>query len=470
MRISQFLAGIILFVFILCTFNLFAQPELNSKQTIEGIAIFHDKTDPLLYYYEPGNLVLDQTDNDDPDFRFLDMRYTGSECYNDSGEKSFMSLVQFGVVMQKVSTETLNKIKTLLKKRRAIKLKPLPISHIDTRLILPVESNRDKAYNTIDDVGALEANDKSGYSSSKSFWEKRTYTVKLNKHEAQLLNKQLKDGILGLNLNYAYHSDFWVQEEDMKGSKALVEQFAKDSIVDKENNIKNKIVKNNTLTVSIDVDKYPKAIKQIDLNEEIPPAYAAIEIKCHDFLEDLRPELYMKIVEVEAVSVNNDKVIEIETKFLSKYRDIYTTHINFPYAVQIAAPMRYRVIEVYKTGERKALEWKNKTGCSSIIDVTSTRDQQISANKVVDVEINPELFENSNISKVEFYLFYAFNAEVKTENLVFNPSDELSLQSIQFRYDKNTPTYYLVKKYTQEGEALVGESLVLDDGYVYLTD
>src|SRR5690606_13703636 len=118
-----------------------SQPEYNSKKKIEGIHIYQDKADPFLFYYEPGDLILNTNDNGEPDFQFLDMRYTGTKCYNDAGEKSFMSLVQFGVMMKKASPETLQKIKATLKSRRSITLKPLPVSYINTRLVLPVNGN-----------------------------------------------------------------------------------------------------------------------------------------------------------------------------------------------------------------------------------------------------------------------------------------------------------------------------------------
>lgn len=469
MRVSQFLINII-FVFILCSFNLLlAQPEYNSKQLIEGIVIFHDKADPLLFYYEPGDLVLSKTDNGDPDFRFLDMRYTGSKCYNDIGEKGFMSLVQFGVTMKKIESETLKRIKTILKKRSSITLKPLPISYINTRLILPVKDNDDKKYETIDSDGALEANNKLGYSSSKAYWTKRVYTVKLTKHESQILNKQLKEDFLGLSLSYSFHTDVWLKQEEISGSKELLEKLAQDStIVDSQKNIQNKIIKSHTLTIDIDTNKYPKAIKQIDINEEIPPTYAAIEVKCYDFLENLRPDLYMKIIEVEALSVNNDKTTTIETKFSKKHTGLFTQHINFPYAVQMNAPMRYRIIEIDINGERTTSNWKDKLECSSLIDATSTRKEQRIINAVVDVEIDEHIFNNDAVTEVEFQLLYTLNNQLKTEKLSFSKSDDIFLKPIQYKQDKNSKTFYIIKQQHTDETTKVTQEKELLDNYLYV--
>ncbi|GGD11473.1 hypothetical protein [Hyunsoonleella pacifica] len=466
MRVSQSSIRII-FVFTLCIFNLLsAQPEFGSREEIEGIVIFHDKTSPLLFYYEPGDLILDKTANGTPDFRFLDMRYTGTKCYDDIGEKRFKSLLQFGVVMKKIEPETLKRIKTRLKKHGNIKIKPLPISHINTRLILPVENNK---YATIDHDGALEAADKSGFSSSKSFWTKRTYTVSLTKYESQLFNKQLKNKLIGLSLNYSYNANVWFpNEESISGSRDVKAHFEKDSVLDTANNIKNKIVKNNTLSIEIDTDKFTEVIKQIDLNEEIPPTYAAVEVKCYDFTENLRPELYMKIIEVEAVSVNNSEPITYKVKFLEKHPSLFTQHINFPYAVNMNLPMRYRVTEIDTNGKRKILDWVEKPECSSVIDVTSVSKEQKIVNNVLDVEIDKAYFDDEITHTIEFQLIYHYNNQITTQTLVFQKEDNIPVKSIHYKSDKESEVLYTTKRKNENDEVSASDEKILQDDYIFI--
>ena len=96
------------------------------------------------------------------------------------------------------------------------------------------------------------------------------------------------------------------------------------------------------------------------INEEIPASYAVIELKCYDFIEELRPDLYMKVVEVEATTMDNEKTTISETKFSRKQQDVYTKHIQFPYAIQMSAPMRYRITEISINGEKTIFNWKIK--------------------------------------------------------------------------------------------------------------
>ena len=470
MRIGKFLVNII-FVFIANASILIAQVDFSSKQLINGVAIFRDTADPLLFYYEPGDLTLNTTKNGAPDFRFIDLRYTGTKCSDDVGEKNFMSMVQFGVVMKEIAPDALQAIKSKLKKYGRYSLKPLPISHIDTRLILPVENNTQKRHQPINNDGVLEANIKDGFSSSKAFWTKRTYTIKLNKYESQLLNTQLKEKLLGINLNYVYHANVWMPNEDISGSKELKEQFEKDSIVDESSNIQNRIIKSNTLTITIDTNKYPDLIKQIDINEEIPPTYAAIEVRCHDFKENLRPELYLKTVEIEATSVNNGKKITIKTNFKNKYTDLYSQYIYFPYAVDMNAPMRFRVTEINTSGERTISDWIDKPECSSIIDVTSSKKEQKITNEIIDIEIDSSLFEDETVTKVAFNLSYTLQGIQKTETITFKKNDNLPLQSIRYAVDKNTLKFYTITKHLSGEDTPVTENKKeLNENYIYINN
>ncbi|MFY7672029.1 hypothetical protein ACOSP6_13165 [Tenacibaculum sp. MEBiC06402] len=470
MRVGRFLVNIISFVFIANTNHLFAQADFSSKQIIDGVAVFRDTSDPLLFYYEPGDLQINLEDNGKPNFKFLDLRYTGSKCYDDAGEKSFMSLVQFEVTMKKIASKTLQKLKSSLKKYGRVTLRPLPITQIDTRLVLPVENNNQQRHQVIENDGALEANDNSGFNSSNSFWTKRTYTVRLNKYESQLLATQLKEKLLGINLNYVYRSQVWMpNEEEITGSKEIKEQFEKDSIHDESNNIQNRIIKSNTLTINIDTKKFPDILKQIDLNEGIPPTYAAIEVKCYDFKENLRPELYMKTVEIEATSVNNGKKISVKSKFRKKYIDLYTQHINFPYAIDMNSPMRYRITEINTNGERTISDWINKPECNSVIDITSTKKEQKIINNTIDIEVNSSIFVDETISKLEFKLYYSLQGKAKTKTILFSKDDEFPLQSMRFLTDKESLKFYTITKHLSEEETpLIGKKIELKENYIYL--
>jgi len=430
--------------------ELKGQPSYDSKKKIEGIHIYKDHADPLLYYYEPGALVLGKKGNDAPDFQFLDMRYTGTKCYNDQGEKNFMSLVQFGVEMVAVDPSVLRKIKKYLGGFKT-KLRPLPII-IQTKMVLSSIENDTKE--TVEKIGVLEAGSKEGYTNSKSFWTKRIFTTKLNKHESQVLKAQLTEGLLGISMAYAYYTDFKKSSTmEATGSSAIIDSLAtafKDLDI-----VENKVVRSDAIPIR---------------NEEIPPAYAHIELKCYDFSNKLRPDLYMKIVEIEAESVNKAKRVTVETKFSQKHDDLYTKHVSFPYAVYVDTPMRFRVTEIDISGERRTTEWKDKPECASIIDVTTTGTEQKFKERLVDLEIDSQLFSQDSLQTVTVLFAYTFNNAIKTKELVFEQDDSSLLRRVKMIHDKEVPIFLSIAQKSSNGLVVKREPTIFEEGYLFLTN
>lgn len=460
-RVSRYIICLIVFS---STIAL-GQPMLQSKRLIEGVHVYRDVANPFLYYYEPGKITLAFDESNTPDFQFLDMRYTGSTCYNDAGTKSFMSLVQFGVVLEPVSSETLKKISMSTGNARSIQLKPLAVSHIHTRLIIPNTENDSIPSHIINDNGAFEADSDEGNTTSKSYWSKRTYTVRLNRFESQLLNKQLQDQLLGITLNYSFYADFWDQEEFITGNKALKRSITKD---EEKGKLHNKAFNTNSLPISIDIKKFSRAIKQLDLNEEIPPAYAALEIRCYDFREQLRPDLFLKTVELEAESVNGNIIKGIEVKFSAKQTDLTTKHIQFPYAVNMGAPIRYRIKEISKSGTSKLYEWIIKPECSSIIDITSATEDQTIVPVNLDVEISSGYLDN-DVKTVNIIINYKNNKQEQQETISFNRENDTVFQSITFKKDKNDAVFYQIERVMMNDSIQISEKKALRDNYLFIS-
>ena len=458
------LVKIIILIFLFNKIGLLrAQPIFNKKQIVNGITIFKDSADAQLFYYEPGELVLSRNDNGEPNFQFLDMRYTGSRCYNDQGDKNFMSLLQFDVEMEQITPQALKDIKKILN-RPALQLVPLPISHLETKFVIAsIINNND---NKLEKEGALEINGNHGYSSSKTFWLRRTFVVKLNEHESQLLKQRLTSGMLGISLDYTYYSNFTKGKDyEVAGDSELIETL-NEKLKDVENSIENKIVRSDAINIAVDVNKYPQTIRQIDLNEQIPPAYANTEIVCYDFTQELRPDLYMKIVEIEAESVDREKTISIETKFTRKHPDIYSKHIAFPFAVYVDTPMRYRITEININGEKKVTLWINKPECSATIDATTPPEDQGLVVKNIEVEINARLFIDDKLDQVVVSFSYVFNQSIRTKELLFD-SQNSKLQNVKLVYDKAIPVFYTIKKVNSEHIDIVEPTSLVDD-YIYI--
>lgn len=443
---------------------VYAQPVFDSKSIIENVAIYGDHKKPTIFYYEPRELVLKTLDNGKPDFQFLDMRYTGSKCHNDQGDKSFMSLLQIGFEMKPWNKTILKKIKSQL--GRAARLVPLPISNLNTQLIIPSTGNS-ALDNDVIKNGTLDADGKRGLSSSSAFWKSRVFTIKLNAYESQLLMDGLKDNAMVLSLNYSFYTNFYVRTiEELEGSPEVLEKLQDDNESIEQEPIENRVVKSDASPIYVDIKKHPDLIKQIDLNEGIPPTYAGIEIKCYDFKENLRPDLFMKIVEVVAQSVNGKDEVKQEVKFLKKHGDLTTHHISFPYAVYADVPMRYRITEVDIQGNRKTKDWIQKETCHAEIDATTPLDQQNIGIKTIEVEIDQEhLWQD--YKKVEVLFAYSFNDIIHKKEVSFSSQLTQSRNEFELIFDKNQPIYIQIRKFSGE-DTPTEEVKVLDDAYVYI--
>ncbi len=463
--------GILLKLFLMFLYSnamgiVTAQPNLDLKSEINGVTIFQDHTNPMLFYYQPGKLVLALKKNGVPDFQFLDMRYTGTKCYNDQGDKNFMSILQFGVEMKPIDSKLYKTLKNSLPRPYA-KLQPLPLSHILTKLVMT--NIADNKETQIAKEGNLEAAGKEAYSSSKSFWTKRNFVIRLNKFESQALVHQLQKNLLGISLDYSYFADFKRKQDfEASGTKELIESIT-ESLKDEVENTENRTVKSDVLPIYVDLEKYPNALKQIDLNEQIPPAYAGLEVRCYDFSNEIRPDLYMKVVEIEAESVDRKRTIKVSTKFSKKHRDLSSKHIAFPYAVYVNSPMRYREISYNINGEKEVSEWTSKLECNSLIDITTPIEKQNSIVKNVEVFIDRKTLFSNSLTQIEVVFLCVFNGVLKTKVVSFMADGDLMDQAIKLVSDKNTDIYYKIRRsYTEK--KTIAEPILLEEDYLFISD
>ena len=134
-----------------------------------------------------------------------------------------------------------------------------------------------------------------------------------------------------------------------------------------------RVVKAGAFEVIIDTEKWPDLISKVDINEQIPPDYAAINVYCYDFNNELRQDLAQKKIEIEATGVGGGKVT-LKYTFRNNTPDIYVCDLKFPYAVRIDTTYRYRVTEITTGGYINRTEWITQGSWHEILDITSKSD------------------------------------------------------------------------------------------------
>jgi hypothetical protein len=447
------------------------QPVKNMMRVIEGLEIFPDHKSPGLFYYGPGKLQLASDVDGKPKFQFIQMRYTGTGVYGDRGENRFLNIIEFSVSMEEPEIGVIDKVKSLIGVRHA-ELRPFPIRSVDAVLIAPVRSGEHNRHQKVGDGVPLQAVDKPEVTTGVSYWRERTFTLRLEDHEAQLIEDQLQEGQLALSLGYSFQADFVagrVSDGVFSGRNTTrADPFNPATALQSDTIIATHTIGSDAFPIYLDVLKWPDLIRKVDINEGVPPAYAALEVKCFDFTNDLRPDLAMKAIDIEATGVSGRPVILNTKKFIASTPDHNIIQIRFPYAIRLDEPFRYRVTEWTKAGTRKTSDWITAESWVTSLDITTPAQQQLFESRLVEVEVGdlglPE------VDEVTVQLLHMFDGKERSAELRFHRGDPTPVRMANLRVDIGSQIYY--KVFCRKGDEVKHDEEWQEfnppDGYLFL--
>ena len=451
-----------------------AQPVGSSKQIFGNLHVYGDFKNDKLFYYAPGDLKLAMAPDGKPKFQLLEMRYTGSSAYGDAGEKRFLNIVQFSVSMEEASARALQEAKQQLGSP-SVELRPLPVRSVEAFLVAPIGEGSEKGnYRKIGKDGSFQAEGKSGASDKYGFWTERTFTLKLENHEAQLLWEQVSLGQLALSLAYSFYADMVSgQKGDMNanenGKRASDFESAKEDLLTTDTLLVMQIAKSNAFDINIDVRRWPDLLRKIDVNEGVPPAYAALEVRCFDFANDVRPDLAVKGIDIVATGVGGQAVSIPTHKFLRGEPDLFAKQIRFPYAVKLTQPYRYRVVEYTVDGDKQVSDWKTVREWASHLDISTSAAENAFDKREIDIEVPFEKFGDSTVTKVDVIIAYTFRGTLQYAKVSYSHEDHLPIKQAIFRCDKGSATTYEARWSIADGTTRTSSSkYVPEDNYLYL--
>lgn len=359
-----------------------AQPDLRVPIVAGPLTLYPDDARAGLYYYPPGGLVLAQDSEQKPDLHLLQVRYTGTASTGDRGTALFRSVLSFRVVMDGPTLETLDAAKKALRtsqRRGTIELRPLPVARLATALVYtPIGTSSEPSSSQLLTGGHFEAEGEEGRASKSVYWSERIYSLGMDVATAQVLWDILQQDQVLLSLSYAFYASGIGPDEpiaELYGSPELVEaiqgQLARrDSDSGEERKEGMYLVRAGAASVRIDGNRWPSLLRRLDINEQIPPHYAALEVYCYDFNNALRDDLFLKRVEIEAEGVSGKKVLRA-VLFERGQPELYVYSIRFPFAVRLDKPYRYRVVEIAYDGSQQEGDWQTVESWARILDVTS---------------------------------------------------------------------------------------------------
>jgi hypothetical protein len=441
------------------TLMIDAQPNLSTKKVINDLTIYQDFLNKKQFYFAPGQIELAKEISGKPKFSLLAMRYTGSSATGNSGDKRFTNLVQFTVKLQSPKPEVLNYIKQSLG-GNGIQLRPFPIKHIENNL---VAFFNDKEKEIAKSSGIIEERN----ASSESFWTERSLNFRLSNEDAQLLIDQIEHKKCALSFNYAFYGDCvnGVDGSINITSNKRIKPIEVSTEIVKDTTIRYQVVSSDVLQIELDFEKHPELIKKIDLNEEVPPAYALLEARCYDFYDNLRPDLFMKTLDIQAVGVNGKPVLLPAKRFTKNKPDVSSIQIQFPFAIRMDQPFKFRVTEYLSDGKRLEGNWIEKASFTELIDITTPLDLNKYEKKSLEFELENEGFLQDSVGSIEAEFFYFLNEKTVIKLIKFDESQRL-LTDILF--DKNHALKYTFYISLKNGNKLKTEVKQLTESYLYI--
>ncbi len=364
-----------------------AQPDLNLKEEVQGVELLRDAVKPDLFYYLPTELKV-KTDLDGrPYFRFVQMRYTGTHLSGDQGSHRFRSLLSLVIVNESPSQLILDAVVDELKNktnRSKITLKPVPVQNIQAVLVyasIDPDTEENESTKALGD-GFFESMEEDAEKRG-AFWKERNFVLKLDQFTAQAFWEAFTEKQSLLSVGYGFAAKVKadiVPELSFSGDSAMVASMKQNignelEDVASEDSLNTIVIKTGAFNVEIDLEKWPDLMKQVDINEELPPEYPVLDVFCFDFNNEIRDDIYVKRIEIEAVGAANKPVVQKYT-FKKSSPDIYARSIKFPYAVRMDRPYKYRLVEVDDEGRVNRTEWIERSEWNEILDITTRKAEE----------------------------------------------------------------------------------------------
>lgn len=353
-----------------------AAPLLGSGQEVEGLRVYRDSANSRLFYYPPSKLAVALDKAGLPQFSFLQMRYTGSAVTGDRGAFRTRSILSFQVKMEETPAGSMARVKTALRTRFNVEplLSPLPIRRVTAALnYAPLAGAQTGPVTAPAPAGSgtLEQAAEPGH--ADGYWTERVFTLAPDDATSQALWETFKKGSVLLSLSYAFYSDGVPPDAPVTQSAGAPDPAKKGP----------SLVLADTLAITVDAKRYPDRLRQIDVNESVPANYAVLPVACYDFNNDLRPDLQVKVVEIEARGVAGQPV-KREVSFSKATPDLCMASVRFPFAVSLKVGYRYRSREITSAGEEKVGPWKEGRPWSQLLDVTTPPDERPTIPEKVD--------------------------------------------------------------------------------------
>lgn len=319
----------VLFVFLLFHLTASAAPDLGNYQDIDGVRVFQDHHNQQIWYLAPAPPTLKSISSHDPGYGFDIYRYHGRSGTCDKDLFWVKGILTVGIGRVRDSGAPA-RIRSALQSQgiNNPKLRSMPVTQTMVKLVFADQVMEWKQASRL-------AGDH--------------LVLLLDRHLAEILWESVNAGQTQVSITLEERFSGLRQETD--GWRESETFFV------------------STLPIELDMGTFPHKFNRTDLGGRMVRGYTGMEVFCFDFLEDLDPHLYAKIVEVAIPTPGRDLVEEVVFRADSDYRN----RIDFKLSRDLDDPYRFRVTRIFKNGSRDTGPWTEKKG-ETLLDVTDYRN------------------------------------------------------------------------------------------------
>lgn len=346
-----------------------AAPDFRESIPAGDLTFYRDSEDARTFYYPPGDLVLATDADGKPAFSFLSIAYSGTAVSGDRGQILHRNLISFRVAMEGPSPAALRAARRRLP-GAAPRLRPLPIRRLDSAAIYtPVRPAAEPERLPDGHFGTTD----SGPGTSRDYWKERTYTLPLDNESADLFWNALQESQVVISVGFAFYSPGigGATGIDLVGTPELVEALeSKAGEAGGSESVR--LVRAGATEITVDAERWPDLFSRIQLDGNVPPGYALLDVYCYDFQLERDDDLHEIEVEIEAQSVAG-RSIHQTVSFKRSSPDVYAHSVRFSFAVLPDRPYRYRVTSWFRDGASRVRPWVDVDHWG-MLDVTSAPD------------------------------------------------------------------------------------------------
>lgn len=348
-----------------------ATPVLGEPLAAGPLRVYADDADPATFYYPPGPLQVAEAPGGGPDLRFLQLWYVGTDATGDAGRFVARSILSIRVEQAAVPAAALAAARAALP--AGAKLRALPLRRTGTTLVWNPLRDADPA-RPLGDAdasrrlgdGRLEEGDGGGTLAE------RLFVLTPDAETSQLLWDALQRGRVALSLGWTYLAAGVERGRGVLTATPGVvpADAAGPGPVAPSSEPAVHVVGSGAQAIEVAPDRLAGRLRRIDLNQQLPPGFAALEVRCYDFDNALRPDLARKSVEVKATAVGG-RTVQRAVTFRADAPGDAVRSLRFPEAVRLDRPFQWRTVEISQAGEVVASAWASRADWIPILDVTS---------------------------------------------------------------------------------------------------